>query len=88
MDIDVIIQRIRRMYLEYGVDTSFLDALDDKRIIKGMKGILAELDLNKKKDYTQDDIKFIQEIYSMFCQIEQGFENVKKERGDIRTSPP
>jgi hypothetical protein len=67
MDIDVIIQRIRRMYLEYGVDTSFLDALDDKRIIKGMKGILAELDLNKKKDYTQDDIKFIQEIYSMFC---------------------
>ncbi|HOJ78573.1 MAG TPA: hypothetical protein PLZ08_10930 [Bacillota bacterium] len=67
MDNDAIIRRIRRMYIEYGIDTSFLDTLDDQRIIKGMKGILAELDLNKKKDYTQDDIKFIQEIYSMFC---------------------
>jgi hypothetical protein len=67
MDNEAILKRIRRMYIEYGVDTNFLDALDDERKIKGMKGVLAELDLNKKKDYTPDDIKFIQEVYSMFC---------------------
>lgn len=67
MDNNIIIQRIRKMYIEYGVDTTFLDALDDERKIKGMKGVLAELDLNKKKNYTSEDIKFIQEIYSMFC---------------------
>lgn len=67
MDNNFIIQRIRKMYVEYGVDIAFLDALDDERKIKGMKGVLAELDLNKKKDYISEDLKFIQEIYSMFC---------------------
>lgn len=67
MDNNFIIQRIRKMYIEYGVDTAFLDALDDERKIKGMKGVLAELDLNKKKDYISEDLKFIQDIYSMFC---------------------
>jgi len=46
---------------------AFLDALDDERKIKGMKGILAELDLKKKHDYTPEDSKFIRKIYSMFC---------------------
>ena len=67
MENEVIIQRIRKMYAEYGVETTFLDALNDERIIKGMKGVLAELDLNKKKGYNQEDLKFIKDIYSMFC---------------------
>ena len=67
MDNNFIIQRIRKMYVEYGVDTAFLDTLDDERKIKGMKGVLAELDLNKKKDYSSKDLEFIKEIYSMFC---------------------
>ena len=32
-----------------------------------MKGILAELDLNKLRDYSPEDLLFIREIYSMFC---------------------
>lgn len=33
-----------------------------------MKGILAELDLKKTKDYSPEDLVFIKQIYSMFCQ--------------------
>jgi len=67
MDNNYIIQKIRKMYIDYGVNVAFLDALDDERKIKGMKGILAELDLKKKHDYTPEDSKFIRKIYSMFC---------------------
>lgn len=49
------------------MDTEFLDALDDERKIKGMKGVLAELQIKKKKDYTADDLQFIREIYARFC---------------------
>jgi len=55
------------MYVEYGVNTMFLDKLDDIQKIKGMKGILAELDLNRTKNYSPEDLIFIQQIYSMFC---------------------
>lgn len=55
------------MYLEYGVNTAFLDTLDEEHIIKGMKGVLAELDVNKNRNYEPEDIKFIQEVYSLFC---------------------
>jgi len=67
MDNNTIIQRIREMYMEYGVDMNFLDTLNDEQKIRGMKGVLAELDLKKKKDYTSEDLKFIKHIYSMFC---------------------
>lgn len=62
-----ILERIRNMYVEYGVNTMFLDKLDDIQKIKGMKGILAELDLNRTKNYSPEDLIFIQQIYSMFC---------------------
>lgn len=67
VDNNFIIQRIRSMYLEYGVNTAFLDTLDEEHIIKGMKGVLAELDVNKNRNYEPEDIKFIQEAYSLFC---------------------
>ena len=63
----IIIQRIEEMYRKYGVDLEFLEALDEKQKIKGMKGVLAELELKKNGDYTSDDLLFIQEVYSMFC---------------------
>lgn len=63
----IIIQRIEEMYKKYGVDTEFLELLDEEQKIKGMKGLLAELDLNKKEDYSLDDLSFIKKIYSIFC---------------------
>lgn len=63
----IIIQRIEEMYKKYGVDTEFLELLDEEQKIKGMKGVLAELDLNKKEDYSLDDLSFIKKIYSIFC---------------------
>ena len=63
----IIIQRIEEMYRKYGVDLEFLEALDEKQKIKGMKGVLAELELKKNGGYTSDDLLFIQEVYSMFC---------------------
>lgn len=63
----IIMQRVEEMYRKYGVDLTFLERLDDEQKIKGMKGILAELDLKKNDDYTSDDLLFIRKIYSMLC---------------------
>ena len=67
MSNDLIIQQIKKLYKKYGVDARFIDLLDDDRKIKGMKGILAELDLNRMRDYSPEDLLFIREIYSVFC---------------------
>ena len=69
MNNELIIQRIKKLYEKYGVDKKFIDSLDedDNKKIKGMKGILAELELNKMKDYSPEDLSFIREIYSKFC---------------------
>ena len=67
MSNDLIIQQIKKLYKKYGVDAKFIDLLDDDRKIKGMKGILAELELNKMRDYSPEDLLFIREIYSIFC---------------------
>ena len=64
---ELIIHRIKKLYKKYGVDAKYIDLLDDDRKIKGMKGILAELDLNRTRDYSLEDLLFIREIYSMFC---------------------
>lgn len=55
------------MYEKYGVDTKLINSLDDEQKIKGMKGILAELDLNKKTAYSSEDLLFIRCIFSIFC---------------------
>lgn len=67
METDKIIEKVYKLYDKYGVDKGFLDALSDEKKIKGMKGILAELDLKKKADYEVEDLQFIQKIYAMFC---------------------
>lgn len=66
-DAKVVIKRLEEMYRDYEVDISFLERMDDGQKIKGMKGILAELDLKKKVSYTQDDLCFIKKVYSIFC---------------------
>ena len=50
MEIDskAIIQRVEEMYRYYEVDLAFLETLDDEQKMKGLKGVLAELDLKKK----------------------------------------
>ncbi|MCM1500748.1 MAG: hypothetical protein NC124_20000 [Clostridium sp.] len=63
----IIMRRVEEMYRKYGVDLAFLERLNDEQKIKGMKGILAELDLKKNGDYTSDDLLFIRKIYSMLC---------------------
>lgn len=69
MEIDnkIIIQRVEEMYRKYGVDTERLELLDDERKIKGMKGVLAELDLKRKMDYSPEDLLLIRQIYSTLC---------------------
>ena len=62
-----IIKKIYGLYIKYGVNIELLDSLDDERKIKGMKGVLAELDLNKKQEYDQIDLQFIQKLYSRYC---------------------
>lgn len=62
-----IIKKIYGLYIKYGVNIELLDSLDDERKIKGMKGVLAELDLNKKQEYDQMDLQFIQKLYSRYC---------------------
>ena len=69
MEIDskAIIQRVEEMDRYYEVDLAFLETLDDEQKMKGLKGVLAELDLKKKVSYTPDDLSFIKQIYSLFC---------------------
>lgn len=62
-----LIKKIYGLYIKYGVNIELLDSLDDERKIKGMKGVLAELDLNKKQEYDQMDLQFIQKLYSRYC---------------------
>lgn len=62
-----IICELYKLYNKYGVDTKFLDVLDDEKKIKGMKGVLATLDLNKMQEYDEQDLQFIRKIYSMYC---------------------
>ena len=36
-------------------------------VIRGMKGVLAELDKKKKKPYADEDLLIIREIYGRCC---------------------
>ena len=62
-----VVSYIEKAYKKYGVDSRFIDKLTDDQMLKGMKGVLAELDLKKKKEYEQEDLFIIKKIYSMFC---------------------
>ncbi len=62
-----VIEAIKKMYVEYGVDVDFVKNMTDEEIIKGMKGVLARLDINKKKEYSVEHRAFIKEVYARFC---------------------
>lgn len=67
MNIKSILRQIDYLYDKYGVDKSFYFFMNDEQKIKGMKGILAELDLKKNIEYDKVDLKIIKDIYSVCC---------------------
>ena len=67
MSEDKIIKTIDELYEKYGVERIFYSDMETEPIIRGMKGILANLDLNKQKSYTEEDAELIKDIYFMYC---------------------
>lgn len=67
MNEEKIIKSIDMLYEKYNVDKSFYSGMSDQEKIRGMKGILAELDLKKKIPYTDLDIEIIKDIFSVCC---------------------
>ena len=67
MSEDKIIKIIDELYEKYGVERIFYSDMETEQIIRGMKGILANLDLNKQKSYTKEDAELIKDIYFMYC---------------------
>lgn len=67
MSEDKIIKTIDELYEKYGVESVFYSDMETEQIIRGMKGILANLDLNKQKSYTKEDEELIKDIYGLFC---------------------
>ena len=55
------------LYKKYKVDDSFYNDMSEHEFIKGIKGILAELDLKKIKQYDKNDIDIIKDIYLIWC---------------------
>ena len=62
-----ILKTIDELYEKYGVDRTFYSDMEVNEIIRGMKGILAELDLKKQKSYTKEDAEKIKDIYGLCC---------------------
>ena len=67
MSEDKIIKIIDELYEKYGVERIFYSDMGTEQIIRGMKGILANLDFNKQKSYTKEDAELIKDIYFMYC---------------------
>ena len=67
MSLDKIIRTIDEFYEKYGVEKIFYADMETEQIIRGMKGILANLDLNKQKSYTKGDAELIKDIYGLCC---------------------
>ena len=55
------------LYEKYQVDSSFYCEMSNLEKIRGMKGILAELDKKKKFPYTDSDLEVIKDIFSLCC---------------------
>jgi hypothetical protein len=64
---ELIREALKKMYIEYGVDTSFIDDLSKEQFFRGMKGVLAELDIKRKTEYSQEHAEFIKDVYSKYC---------------------
>ncbi len=67
MNEEKIIEYIDMLYEKYEVDKSFYSQMNNQEKIRGMKGILAELDLKKRFPYTDSDIEIIKDIFSLCC---------------------
>ena len=67
MNEEKIIENIDMLYEKYEVDKSFYSKMSNQEKIRGMKGILAELDLKKKMPYVDVDIEIIKDIFSLCC---------------------
>lgn len=67
MSEDKIIRTIDELYEKYGVERIFYADMETEQIIRGMKGILANLDLNKQKSYTEEDVELIKDLYGLCC---------------------
>mgnify|MGYP004446031517 CR=1 FL=1 len=67
MSEEKILKTIDELYEKYGVDRIFYSDMEVNEIMRGMKGILAELDLKKQKSYTKEDAEIIKDIYGLFC---------------------
>ena len=67
MNKNEIIDSINELYEKYEVDKTIFEKLDKDELIRSMKGILAELDKKKKREYTKEDIITIRKIYNMCC---------------------
>ncbi|MCQ2504503.1 MAG: hypothetical protein MJ103_04660 [Saccharofermentans sp.] len=66
-DTEEILSGIDYLYGKYGVSKDFYLSLSDEARIKGMKGILADLDRNKTRNYSAEDVELIKDIYFVCC---------------------
>ncbi len=62
-----VMKMIDILYEKYQVDSSFYCEMSNQEKIRGMKGILAELDKKKKFPYTDSDLEVIKDIFSLCC---------------------
>lgn len=62
-----VMKMIDILYEKYQVDSSFYCEMSNLEKIRGMKGILAELDQKKKVPYTDSDLEVIKDIFSLCC---------------------
>ena len=67
MDKKQLIFELNRLFNKYVNDTALLNAIDTNEVQYQVKGILAELDKCKKKDYDEEDIEIIKNIYFYYC---------------------
>ncbi len=66
MDKTRVVEEMHRLYAKYNVSTEMLENLSEDRI-RGIKGLLAELDFKKCCDYTDNDKEIIKEIFFYYC---------------------
>lgn len=67
MDEQKLIYELNRLYEYYGVNIKFIQNIPEKQIAREVKGILANLENQKKCEYTMEDSEVIKDIYFYYC---------------------
>lgn len=67
MDKQKLISELNRLFDKYVNDTEILKSIEEDKVQYQVKGILAELDKRKKKDFEEEDIETIKDIYFYYC---------------------